>query len=131
MRRSAVALVLISLVTPAEAASDLAGLRWASDVRRVEELVAASLETGDVHEIERQLLIAHRLAGRVSQELPTNARFPCVSAASALANTAADLLGPMPAKALVNARADGRIYREQMAECERKLGAAGKSHLPF
>lgn len=131
MRRSVAALVLVTLIAPAHASPDQAAQRWASDVRRVEELVAASIETGDAGEMRRQVSAAHSLVGRASSDLQPGARFSCVSAASALANTASDLLGTTPAKALINARADGKIYREHMTDCDRKLGTTGKSHLPF
>lgn len=118
----------ILLAYPAYAA-DTNLVLWVADLQRAEEMIAAAIETGDGPELKRQSYAVNRLTGRAWTEVPDKNRLACVSASNALANTAHSLLGDSPASALVNARADAKIYREEMAACEKSVGVRGKRRL--
>ena len=104
---------------------------WVADLQRVEEMIAASIETSDAAELKRQTFAAHRLTGRAQNELPDRPRLDCVSASSALANVGSDLLMASPANRLVNARADLKIYLEHVLRCEKQVGVKGIRRLRF
>lgn len=124
-------IVVAALASTSAFAIDQRAALWVSDLQRVEEMIAASIETGDAEQLKRQVYAAHRLTGRAQSELAQAPRFDCVSASGALANIGGDLQMASPANGLVNARADFKIYLEHVARCEKQVGVKGVRRLRF
>lgn len=125
------AIAVAALVSTPACAIDQRAALWVSDLQRAEEMISASIETGDAEQLKGQIFTAHLLTGRAQSELPERPRFDCVSASAALANIGSDLQMDSSANRLVNARADLKIYLEHVARCERQVGVRGVRHLRF
>ncbi|MFG1318047.1 hypothetical protein [Xanthobacter autotrophicus] len=104
---------------------------WVKDLQRVEEMIAAAIQTADAAEIKRQGLIASKLIGIADNSLKSldmEQRLDCTNAATSLM-VITDDLRQTPARALVLVRRDAAEFARTMPKCERAVELKGPRHI--